>query len=384
MTRSGVKRLLPRRLTAIFAQLAKAQRRRTSPPTKPQAAKPAPQPKKQPPTLAEKEQFAFSPETAKANRTAQGEHTKELYEDHWGRHKAGIQDSINRGETMAHILYRLRSRPHAKVSYNRVAGRIGEAVAGSFDIPSGERNSVRLSVAGGRYFLTSSIDPLASVFSHATNYGHIVELGSGPGWNLLELTEHLGTAGADKHLYGLEYTDAGRDILTLLATAYARNISSLPFDYRDPDLSRVTDDGRPRLIFSNHSIEQVEEISGDLYDQIAARSGPTLLIHSEPIGWQRFDDLADARLRDDRVVFNALISSRDTHLRSARAVAVNAAINSWRLGYNRNALRLIREKAAEHKATIQNVFYDFTWLHNSNAVNCTTYLEVHFLGRGHG
>jgi hypothetical protein len=318
-----------------------------------------------------KEMTAFSP---LEKGGADAAYVKASYEDHWGKRIKGLQNQLERGESLAHILANLRPPPHQFKSYNRVAGAIAKAVlAGHEGLSDGEVPLSRLGVSDGHYCPTSNFDPMVAIFRQARKMQNVVELGAGPGWNLFDLCIYLGTAVKEKKLFGLEYTEAGVGAMDLLAKHEALPVFPHRFDYTAPDLSMVPDDG-PTLIFSHHSIEQVQDISGDLYKQIAARWHPTTLIHCEPIGWQRFPAFVKARAEQDDDFFRALVSHRKDDLSSNVAPAINAAINSWRVRYNRNALPLMQNAAKDGLLKIKHCYFDFTQPHNLNPVNPSTFV----------
>lgn len=322
--------------------------------------------------LLDKEVKAFMP---MAKGGAVPAHVKEAYEEHWGKRITGIQAKLDRGESLAHILSSIRKPPHLLNSYNRVADRIAQEYLPD-DTPVTEEGIrlSRLGVAGARYSAVSNFDPIYEIFRLASRSQIIVELGSGPGWNLFDMCIHLGIKVKDKRIFALEYTDAGLEITRRLANHENLPIKEHFFDYTNPDLSMLPDDG-DTLIFSHHSIEQVETISPKLYEQILERKSDASLVHCEPIGWQRFPELTEARMRQDDEFFAQLVRKRTDDLHSNSSPAINAAINSWRTRYNRNAMALLRDFEMDIRVQKVCEYFDFTQRNNSNPVNPSTYLQ---------
>ena len=304
-------------------------------------------------------------------------YVKNQYEEHWGKKIEGIKKKINNGETLEHIIMNLRNRGHLIQGYNRVGGNIAKLFLQNFVGKLENKPLSRLAVTESMYSIQSNFDPITYLLKSAHKYTNIVELGAGPGWNLFNIASFLGLKKKSRKFFGLEYSSAGIEIMKLLGNYGKINLVSSYFDYTKPDLSIIPDD-KPTIFFSHHSIEQVQEISGDLYDQISKRKSKSKLIHIEPIGWQRFYKHVDARINDDDEYFYDLIHRRLDNLNSINAVSDNAAINSWRVKYNFNALNLIFEKEKNKILKVQNIIYDFTHSTNQNPVNPSTFLEIDF------
>jgi hypothetical protein len=308
---------------------------------------------------------------------ADAEHVKESYEAHWGKRIAGVRNKFEAGETLAHVLASMRPPVHRAKGANRVSSAPATAYLPDrgLDMDAEGIPNIRLAVAGGRYTAVSNFDPLRAVELLSRKVTHVVELGAGPGWNLFDLSIQMGVSVHSKNLWGLEYTDAGVGLMQLIAEHEGLPLSGHHFNYLSPDISMIPDDASA-LIFSHHSIEQVETISSELFQQILARKKPTFLVHCEPIGWQRFPELLKAREDGNEHTWKALSRRRTDDVASERTQALNAALNSWRLGYNRNALGLIDSFAASPRVQTIRRIYDFTHRNNVNPVNPSTYIEM--------
>jgi hypothetical protein len=304
------------------------------------------------------------------------ETVREVYDEHWGKRIAGLKKKIESGEHISHILSSLRRPPHQIAGYNRVAGEVAKEFLRSVDGRSEQGLPLsRLGVSEGRYTTVPNFDPLTAISRLSSKHRNIVELGAGPGWNLFDLCIHLGSRSKNCRLFGLEYTQPGVEIMRMLAQHADAPIHAHLFDYTKPDLSMLPDDG-PTLFFSHHSIEQVEDISPDLYKQMLARRTPVTLVHCEPVGWQRFRDILKARQDRDQLFFRNLIAHRLDDTRSPTAPALNAAINSNRVGYNRNLLPLMADLIRSGRVDLRECIFDFTQRLNTNPVNCSSYFQM--------
>ncbi len=307
-----------------------------------------------------------------------GEYVKDSYEHHWGKKIEGLKARMERGESVAHMMAVLRTSPHLITAYNRVGGHIAKQKLSGFTETHDGKSMSRLGMTEGRYVVMPNFDPLVNIKRMTNDFRNIVELGAGPGWNLFDIGIYLGKHKLTKRfLFGLEYSDAGVEIINMLGEHEKMPIKGYQFDYTKPDISMIPDNG-PTLFYSHLSIEQVEDISRDLYNQLAKRKHPTKLIHVEPIGWQRYPDIVAARMKNDDDFFKALITNRLTDLDAPHAGVMNAAINSWRVKYNRNTMSHIQHFEKAGKLRIDYAHYDFTHNNNVNAANPCSYIEMTF------
>jgi hypothetical protein len=166
---------------------------------------------------------------------------------------------------------------------------------------------------------------------------NIIELGSGYGKNLFRIWLNGGPATACYH--GFEYTEGGRDCATFLASLEKGiAFSSSPFDYHLPQID-LSSPKRKTIAFSSYSIEQIPEISAEVFEELLAISGLYRVVHVEPVGWQR------PITRDIDAEERMLL--RDTE-RSARLT-----------GYNTNLLSRLAELESAGRIVIEATKYDF-------------------------
>ncbi len=113
----------------------------------------------------------------------------------------------------------------------------------------------------------------------------IVELGSGWGYNLFQMW----LAGGERRAkyYALEFTQTGRDATAALARLEPRlDLAVLPFDYYAVDLDAIgTFPGRV-FAFSIFSVDQIPQLSRDVFDALRRLAPQVDGMHFEPAGWQ--------------------------------------------------------------------------------------------------
>jgi hypothetical protein len=112
----------------------------------------------------------------------------------------------------------------------------------------------------------------------------VVELGCGYGLNLFRLKEILG----DRTLryIGAEYTESGRRLCAKLADIDGEMPVEVDFiDHKSPNLDFLNNIGKC-LIFTCHSIEQVEEIPSNYFSILAKAAEKIRCVHFEPFGFQ--------------------------------------------------------------------------------------------------
>jgi len=226
------------------------------------------------------------------------------------------------------------------------------------------------------------------IVKHRTEVDCVVELGSGHGRNLFDLSVSLREqAGIEVPLHACELTDSGRAVTTRLRDlSPGLDLSVHAFDYFHPDLSFLT--GLPKvLFFTVFSIEQITLVNRAVIDEMLARTASCTCFHFEPVGWQYDQELRHWRQRRDtpisklwsrsvRRIARASDSLFNTKLRaattgislqpedvdSAGRVSKNAARWSERMDYNKNLVSLLHELEREKRIAIEredvNVYGD--------------------------
>lgn len=166
------------------------------------------------------------------------------------------------------------------------------------DTPPGERMSILWGTKVPSPYLASLRivrDWIAdTVIEHSQDCDAVIELGSGWGYNLYNIWLRGGPKRVPYHAF--EYTEAGR----LTATTVRRiaqdgpSIQVHPFDYRKPNLPLTVNKYKRVVVYTSHSIEQVDQLPQSLFHQIMDIAQDVTVLHFEPVGWQFRDELGQA------------------------------------------------------------------------------------------
>lgn len=207
----------------------------------------------------------------------------------------------------------------------------------------------------------------------------IVELGSGWSVNLFQMYVGLGQTRSRSIAYhGAEYTDEGQAAaLRLAAHDGAINYHAHSFDYRNPDISFLKDVKGHILVFTRHSIEQVDMIDPALYDMLGALDARVTLVHIEPTGWQRDKTLIYRRKAKDNRFFEDIGRMLVSEVTSKRRQLENAAWWSWRLDYNVNLSSIIGQ--AFKKGQIRIVRREYDYAATGNILNPSSLYHLEFV-----
>ena len=250
-----------------------------------------------------------------------------------------------------------------------ILGRIGRSYEDVFHYPE---------VRGGRY-ATSTISPIRYLMSCVRpETSAIVELGSGWSVNLFQLYVGLGRTRSHGVTYhGAEYTDEGQEAARRLAAHDGViRYEAHSFDYRKPDLSFLSQARGHVVVFTRHSIEQVDLIDRGLYDLLAALDANVTLVHIEPVGWQRDRLLIQRRKNKDDDFFQELGRLVVCDVESPRRQMENAAWWSWRLNYNINLTSMINHAEKGGQARVVRREYDFCGV--GNVLNPSSLFHLEF------
>lgn len=206
----------------------------------------------------------------------------------------------------------------------------------------------------------------------------IVELGSGWSSNLFQTYIGLGrTRSKDLTYIGAEYTDEGRACARTIANFDTKiHLLDYNFDYRNPEISFLNKFKKHILVFTSHSIEQVDLINDKLYQDLHNLDAKITLVHIEPIGWQRDTDLLKARESGSDKVFEQIESRFENSISSEKHQLENSAWWSWRLNYNINLLRIIEKFQSENKIDLAYKAYDYSGV--SNILNPASLFRIEF------
>ncbi|MDQ6433972.1 hypothetical protein RB623_07925 [Mesorhizobium sp. LHD-90] len=262
------------------------------------------------------------------------------------------------------------THPDVGALRRRVLGRLAADPNRHFYFPN---------VVGGRY-APGNIGAIRYLLKCVRDdTSDIVELGSGWSSNLFQLYVGLGRTRSETiHYHGAEFTKSGRSAALALAAHDAHiRYGAYHFDYRKPDLSFLPEGKGHVLVFTRHSVEQVDLISDELYSQLAARRRPITLVHIEPVAWQSDPKLLRKRLKDDAWFFGWVKFRMARGFLTGRNQLHNAAWWSWRLGYNVNLLAIIDRFREKKLVELVAAFPDFDA--QANIVNPSSLYHIQFL-----
>lgn len=216
------------------------------------------------------------------------------------------------------------------------------------------------------------------------NINSIIELGSGTGINLISIAERIDSGLRERiKFYSCEFTSSGREASSLLNKAYGKiNLSTEYFNYYQPDLTFL-DGKKNNLFLSVHSIEQIPNLSKEVFKEMIRVSNKCFCIHAEPIGWQNDDQLRNKRLQYEKSIllhvkadikdfFNKAdsvcylkfgksfldeskrygIEIEQDDIGNSDRVNSNAAKYSSIKGYNSNLLQILNEMAGKGSINI--------------------------------
>lgn len=285
--------------------------------------------------------------------------------DHLSSIMADLRE-VNIGRKDPGKYYRIKD--HVRPIGTNVMAREGLGVDDGFLYPDVANSQYRVSAI-------SPIRYLAGLIRSDTTA--VMEIGSGWSSNLFQLyLAHGATRSRDIIYYGGEYTAEGQTCAKFIAGREPQmKYRAFYFDYRDPQVDFLQRQKGHILLFTSHSIEQVDVINPNLFAQLRALPNPVTMVHFEPVGWQRDPDLMARRLANDSAYFEAVgVRALAGDIAS---VSQNAAWWSWRLKYNKNLLSILQTLENEAAITMVRRAYDFSG--HANVLNPSTLLHYDFV-----
>ena len=216
-------------------------------------------------------------------------------------------------------------------------------------------------------YSTSTLSPIRYLMSCIRkDTKAIVELGSGWSCNLFQIyVGHGATRSKDIDYHGGEYTTEGQESAKLLAKHDGKiRYFAHSFDYRKPAIDFLGQYSGHILVFTKHSIEQVEFIDESLYADLCGLDAQVTLVHVEPVGWQRSAELMARRAANDVAYFTRIGETIQSDIDFPERQMANAAWWSWRLAYNANLKSIIDEYCENGKARMVRREYDFSAVGN--------------------
>jgi hypothetical protein len=249
-----------------------------------------------------------------------------------------------------------------------VMAKAGLTVEETFLFPDVTNSEYRIGAISPIRYLAGLIRPDTTA---------VMEVGSGWSSNVFQTYLAHGATRSKKIIYyGGEYTTEGQLCAKYLAKQDPLlQYRSFYFDYRNPNVEFLVRQKGHILLFTSHSIEQVDLINPALFDQLRAIPNPVTVVHFEPVGWQRIPELMARRTAQDRAYFEALgARAMDGSIAS---VPENAAWWSWRLEYNKNLLPIVQQLEDQGTINVVRRAYDFSG--HANVLNPSSLLHYDFV-----
>jgi len=109
----------------------------------------------------------------------------------------------------------------------------------------------------------------------------IIDMGSGWGRYAISLINN----GVSQNIYALEYAHTGRNITNYFGNILKNQVKSYEFNYNNPNFTMI-EENKDVFVYSIHSIEQIQNISENLFIKLINRFNKVKGFHLEPVGWQ--------------------------------------------------------------------------------------------------
>jgi hypothetical protein len=228
---------------------------------------------------------------------SQEEHWRTFYESAWHERAQYINGLIEAGEhSIVRCINRLRAKERrfvliAEEDCNGLTWRQKFDITATGYLPSGVPINTSRSLEGKPARIPFYTNPALTEFIldfyfESGPYDAIIELGSGLGASLFE-TYYAGLP-ADLPLFGGELTESGVALSRRLAALDAHlNAVFFHFDHLAADLSIIKERKFEKvLVYTSHSIEQVETVPLSFFREIAACAPSVTVLHLEPFGFQ--------------------------------------------------------------------------------------------------
>ncbi|MDQ6437586.1 hypothetical protein RB623_26335 [Mesorhizobium sp. LHD-90] len=281
-------------------------------------------------------------------------YVRERPQDHIATFLADLREiDISRKDPSAFYRTRDLVRPMGQ----KIMAAVGQDLEDPFYYPD---------VRAERY-TTSTISPIRYLMGCIRkDTTAIVEFGSGWSTNLFQIyVGHGTTRSASIGYHGAEYTIEGQECAKRLAQHDGKiNYFAHSFDYRKPNIAFLRKYTGHILVFTRHSIEQVQTINPSLYEDLCSLRAQVTIVHIEPVGWQRSQELMRRRADDDAAFFGGIGETIDGDIVSVERQLANAAWWSWRLSYNTNLLSIIEDYCGRKKGRLVKREYDFSGVGN--------------------
>jgi hypothetical protein len=311
-------------------------------------------------------------------------HAKRLanYDQSWGLAAAAIETGIRNAMSLEDLVraWTINYGRYHEFLPPGIRKQLNHVDFGKF---SDEKPPHRLVVIDGHYvssLVAPSTDALIDVIVRCIDpeVDCVVEFGSGLGINLARLRLRLPTAPLT--YIACEPTAAGRQAArSMFSTDPAARLQDYSFDYCRPNLDFL-DGFRKIVAFTSHSIEQVP-VLGESFYRMLLDTNVAACVHIEPVGWQRFNNIAEAvqTWHHDELAWKQFFFNYTLVLDDARVVD-NAAVWSAFCGYNTDLLQIVSSAAASGAISVTDLAYDVIGLNPFNPSTVVAWRRNRALG----
>jgi len=293
------------------------------------------------------------------------------YDRDWSFYVEGIASCAARGDSIAQLVGRFDAVVGEYDGFiaEPLRRQIAQLDLGHF---ADTRAPQRLAVVNGRYVASAApnntgmiFDAIARAVSPETDC--IVEFGAGLGFNLARLRLRLPSRPLT--YIACEPTEHGRRAVALIFSADPQAALEIhSFDYAAADFGFL-DRFRHIVALTVHSVEQMP-VLGDAFYRALLGTNTEQCFHLEPVGWQRFSNIAEIvwALHRDPHSQRRLIDDFNFSLEDSQLV-INAAMWSASKGYNTDLLPLIAAAIGRGDVALTALTYE---INGSNPFNPST------------
>jgi hypothetical protein len=290
------------------------------------------------------------------------------YDREWSSFVDGIASRAGRGDSLAMLVGRYDA---AVGKYDGFIAKWLRCQIARLDLGqfASHQPPQRLAVVNGRYVVSPSAPDTSAIFDAiaravAPETDCIVEFGAGLGFNLARLRLRL--PGRPISYIACEPSEHGRRAAAQLFSADPQAVcETRTFDYAEADLGFL---GRFRHIvaFSAHSMEQIP-VLGDAFYRALLGTNVAQCFHLEPVGWQRFTDIAETVMAFHREpqARRQFVDDYEFVVADSQLVT-NAAMWSATAGYNTDLLPLIGAAAARGDVALTALPYEIVGINPFN------------------
>jgi hypothetical protein len=289
---------------------------------------------------------------------------KTVYEESWGNTVAKVEALLAEQCTLDAAVGSLTTAPLAEglLPVSITNNPLRYDLADFVPVPG-----KKLVAMDGQYRLVDQvhvdwqlIDALQQLLS--PDVDAVVEFGAGWGRNLANLL--LRTQNRTPDYIACEQSESGRYCFErLFERSEGASHECYPFDFYAPDF-KMLDDRRHILAFTCAAIEQAALLPPAFLSDLLDAADSVTLVFYEPVGWQRFNNLARFGITKMLQEVGGLVPDEAMHQNTYHYVLRDEHFHdnavSWSLGcrYNVNLLRIIKTYIDNFPDRLGTIRYD--------------------------